>query len=400
MKTRWIREILALLLIGIVGCASPPPRQGSQSASISAIGAGTGPVSQAELQQDVQRYVSEFHETIVQALGPLLNSENPEIRDRALRQGLLYATSAIDIATGPSPEANLLDMIWFVRLNRMVIQDYWIPHLYGQAGQPLLEAFERLEDKAWGLASKVMDANAKQELIVLLDQWRAENPGQIRVEFIRFSEFSYLAGQASQARAQEVSGLLRSVQTGVVIADNALLLAERSLFLAQRMPFLLRLQVQIASRDIVSDLDKSADVKPLVSETTNLAVNMRQVASESRLLVETIANEILPAKEFRHPGYLLETVKSFQAAMASAERMLERTESLIHEAKLGKAGSFTAPLSVGLEETDRMVRRWVLYFLILGASWAVFGWGGYYLAHRGLKNGQDRHAREAHHSRR
>jgi hypothetical protein len=206
-----------------------------------------------ELQQDVERYASQLTERVAQALERLERSPSAAISDAALKHDLLCASAAVDIATGPYPEVNLLDMIVFVRLSREVVEEYWVPSVYGAAGADLQDAYRQSEEELWSVADKVMDEPRKRDLVDLIDQWRVANPAQVRVEGLRLGDFAGTASEAARARAARATGLLSSVRSATQAADQALLLAERGRFLVHRMPFLMRLQVRLAAREIVSD---------------------------------------------------------------------------------------------------------------------------------------------------
>jgi hypothetical protein len=206
-----------------------------------------------ELQQDLQRYAAQFAETVTQAMEELERSPDQRISDEALRRNLAYASAAIDIATGPFPEVNLLDMIVFVRLSRSAADRYWVPEVYGEAGTRLVDAFQRVEQELWRIADKVLDGDRKNDVLSLADDWLADNPGQVRVEGVRLTDFSVLAGEAARGRADRARGLLSSVRSATQSADQALLLAEQAMFLAHRIPFLVRLHARVAAREIVSD---------------------------------------------------------------------------------------------------------------------------------------------------
>jgi hypothetical protein len=206
-----------------------------------------------ELQQDVERYASQLTERVTQALEALEKSPNTAISDAALKQNLRCASAAVDIATGPFPDVNLLDMLVFVRLSREVVEEYWVPEVYGTEGDVVQRAYRQSEEELWTIADKVMDEPRKRDLMDLIDQWRVANPGQVRVEGLRLGDFSGAAGEAARARAARAKGVLSSVRSAVHAADRALLLAERARFLVYRTPFLMRLQVRLAAREIVSD---------------------------------------------------------------------------------------------------------------------------------------------------
>jgi hypothetical protein len=211
-------------------------------------------VPEVELQQELQRFATQFADRITQATEVLEGAALSGVRDEALRKNLLYVSSAMEIATGPFAEINLLDMIVFVRLSRSVLERYWIPQLYGSAGRDLAEVFERSDHELAEVAERVLTAEQRTQLTSLVETWLAENPDQARVEGIRLADFSSAAGSAAAERAARTKGLLASVRSASRAANQALLLSERGLFLFHRLPFLWRLQARLGVRQVLGDM--------------------------------------------------------------------------------------------------------------------------------------------------
>jgi hypothetical protein len=210
-------------------------------------------MQQAELQQDIERFTAVFLERVAQSMTKLEASDRADVSDAALRGNLRYASSALDIASGSLPEVDLLDLLVFIRLSRRVLEEHWIPELYGEEGRDLDEVFQRSEHELWRIADKIMSEGAKRELLGLIDEWRAENPKQVRVEGIRLLDFSERVGELAGERSRKAGGLLSSVKSATQAADQALLLGERALFLVHRMPFVVRLHARLACREILTD---------------------------------------------------------------------------------------------------------------------------------------------------
>jgi hypothetical protein len=206
-----------------------------------------------ELQQQMQRFATQFTERITQATEALEESSHRrDVRHEALRKNLRYIAAALEIATGPTAEINLVDMIVFVRLARGVLERHWIPELYGDDGAELVQIFAKSEEELAGVAASALSSAQRQELATLIDTWLAENPNQFRVEGIRFSDFSAAAGAAGE-RAMQVTGFLSSVKTATRTANQALQLSERVLFLVNRLPSLWRLQARLSAREMLGD---------------------------------------------------------------------------------------------------------------------------------------------------
>jgi hypothetical protein len=207
-----------------------------------------------ELQQTLERFTTQFIDRITQATDALQRSPSASVRDEALRKNLLYASSALEIASGPAPEVGLLDMMVFIHLSRSALETHWIPKLYGELGSELAEVFARSEEELAQVATEVLTAEQRRQLTQLVDTWLAENPDQVRVEGIRLSDFAATAGTAAAERAPQTRGLLSSVKTATQAANQALVLSERAFFLVHRLPFIWRLQVRVGARQLLGDI--------------------------------------------------------------------------------------------------------------------------------------------------
>jgi hypothetical protein len=165
-----------------------------------------------ELQQSLERYTGHFIDSVTDALHEVLQSEQMSTARAGMNRLLLYCTSALDIATGPIPEVNAVDMVVFMALNRSTIESHWLPHVFGNAGRPLLDAFVSAEREVQEISAAVLNPSQQQELHELIRDWLATNPGRIAVEWVRFQDFANKAREVEQARAKRARGLLGNVK--------------------------------------------------------------------------------------------------------------------------------------------------------------------------------------------
>jgi hypothetical protein len=210
-------------------------------------------LSDLELQQELERFATQFADRITQATARLDRSAREAVRDEALRKNLLYVSSAIEIATGPYPEINILDMVVFVHLSRTVLERHWIPRLYGQEGADLAEVFEKAEGELSEIAARALSPEQREELATIVDAWLADNPSQVRVEGVRLADFAGAAGSAAAERVGRAKGLLSSMKEAARTANQAMMLSERALFLVHRLPYLWRLQLRLGAREMMAD---------------------------------------------------------------------------------------------------------------------------------------------------
>ena len=353
------------------------------------------PVLQSELQQDVQRFTGQFMDRLADATEPLAQDEDPGVRRAAQHFVLLDMSAALDIATGPLPEINVLDMLVYLTLEIDVLERYWVPEVFGKKGQPLTDAFVDSEQKMWTIAAKVMRPAQEQELRATIREWQNRHPNQNRVEAVRFTDFSARAGEVAAERARHASGLLGSVKGATQAADQALLLADRALFLVHRMPFLIRLQARVGVQESISDtlfrfkdwkgldalLAQVPQMRPLVQEMSGLVANSEGAMREGRLLAQSLD----PLLSYATTPSVAEdgtTTTRLNAAIDASNRLADKTLRIVTDLQQLTAASGGDPLQVVTERIDGMVRRWILYLAALGAAWALFFWTGYYLVKR------------------
>jgi hypothetical protein len=211
-------------------------------------------MSQTELQQELERFSGQFADRLVQVMEPLVESSDSAIRRTALRRQLNYVAGLFDIVSAPEPEVNLLDMVAFVKLTRSTLERYWIPNVFGEAGEPMSAAWAAFDGEISTVARRFVGPSQKAEIDALVESWLIDHPDQRNVEAVRLSGFAVRAGELAENEARRARGLLASVRSATVSADQALLLAERALFMAHRLPFILRMHVRV----VVSDLAKDA----------------------------------------------------------------------------------------------------------------------------------------------
>jgi hypothetical protein len=378
--------------------------ESSRDVRIGTTGRSDGRVSQAELQQEVQRIVAVFMDRVSQAGDPLVDeARESKNKEDLLQRVLLYNSSALDIATGPFPEINLLDMLVFTHLCRNALERHWIPVRLGQSGEPLVAAFALAEQDLWDTADRIIDANKHADLEELLDTWEREHSEQYRVEGVRFREFSQHAGVVATDREQKTRGLLGQMRTATLAADQALLISERALFLAHRMPFLIRLQVRIGVQETMDDslsrldnvealLQQVPELRPMLADLVKLASHGEAGAREGRLLVadlEPLLDRLLGTNG-REPAGAgtgagageVERVAGVVTVLDSANQLTDRSLTLLREARASIPADPDKTFTAIDRRIDTVARRWVVYALVVGFGWALFFWSGYFVVKR------------------
>jgi hypothetical protein len=348
-------------------------------------------INQIQLQENLQRFAGVFTDRILQASEPLASSTAP-MRVSAMRQVLLYSSAVLDIATGRFPEANLLDMLAFLGLCRAIIEEYWIPEVFSEAGRPLANAFAHSEKDLERIANNLLTRAQLADVQRLVQGWRQDNPGQRRVEQIRLFSFAETAGRLANAREREASGLLSSLTAATQSADQAVLLAERTMFLAQRMPFLLRWHAKIAAQELSDEvLTAVSRTDSSLQPANDLAARSAQALGDARALVDVLQPVFQPREgreELRVERLLAQTSRlvddshkllgelgGVERALSSAERVTDRSTVILKEVR------GLLPRGDG-DPLDALLRRGLLYGAALGAVLVSLFWGGYIVASR------------------
>ena len=206
---------------------------------------GPSVMTREELRHQVIRFANRAGERVAQAYDNLeRRAQTYRGRLVALENKLVFGQAALEIAIGPEPEVNLLDMVVFITLTRIVVETHWLPLVFGDQGQELLEVSRRNEGEIWSIASRVLTAEQQVEMRSMIQEWRKRNADDIYVENVRFGDFAKILGDSALAKAQRSGGLL-GIKGAARAVDEATLLAERIMVLAQYMPLLMRYQGEL-----------------------------------------------------------------------------------------------------------------------------------------------------------
>jgi uncharacterized protein Yka (UPF0111/DUF47 family) len=347
-------------------------------------------MTQAELQQELERFTGDFMTRMTDATDPLYEQVSPKDREDILRLVLTYDSSVLDIATDARPEVGLLDMIVFVGLARGVFERHWLPR-FGPASHPILDVLRRSEQDLTKLVEKLASPAQVQRLRKLIDDWLAANPDRVRVAAVRFTEFSALVGRMSEEEAKEASGIFGAVRGATEVASEVALLGDRARFLAVRLPFVLRLQARLGVSEVTGDtiarlehiahtLEQLPEPGALVHDLTSLAAETRKTTEEAR---STLA-ELQPLlAKLPPPAEIRELLATAERLNDKAVPLLDRVQQVL--AQLDRLlpndpASADKKLTAIETQADGFLRRAVLYLIGVGAAWSLLFWGCYLAA--------------------
>ena len=148
--------LLAAVCLWMTSCASSGSPADSTTDALSP--ADGSKMTQQELQSKLMAFGDRYFAASLETASILEDAlKTPESRHTAAGARLVALTVTTDIAASPNPGGALLDMTVFVTpCRRMVLEDYWMPEVYGEAGLPVLRrAPIELEEDIWGIAAEV-----------------------------------------------------------------------------------------------------------------------------------------------------------------------------------------------------------------------------------------------------
>lgn len=359
-----MKIMLSLFIIFLIqGCVA-----------LSNLGRPKPKLDQLQLQESIQRFYSRFTEQIIEGLKDQKHLKEVQ-RTSLLSQYLLYDSESLKIATAPYPEVNLLDMLVFIKLNKIVVKRYWIPKVYGEEGMGLYKAFQNAEEDINRIALDIMTKEQLIEINKGIQKWLQENPDAVRVEKIRIADFSKLAKSTDQGGFSfSISQIFVDTKSAVKAVDQVTLVGNRALFLAQHMPFILRLHARLGSEEILSDTISSLQGAPermeeTIHTTTPLVHNMITLAREMDTLVKDI-KEIMPDKKGPRGR--------FNQTLTQINSILDKGSVFVGEVQELKPANQKPfhDLIIFIAKTT----------VVVGAAISFFWWGGYYITKRLLNS--------------
>ncbi len=290
-------------------------------------GGQTKQVEPGVLQTELLRYADDFFgHTTVGLEDYLQKVSTPQARFEALGWRLTLNSSALGIATGPNPTANLVDFVSLSSLLRAFLEQKAAEIQPPGALNSWLENSRVLETNAWKLAALALSADQQQELHVAIEHWLAQHSRMSAGFFRRPSEF--VVGIRQEGEKGSFSGSVFSLvgldptaglDPAIREVTRTRLFAERALFAAERLPFLLRWQTelladQVLAQDQVTNALASADRLSRAAESASqtAALLPDRLSAERKAIVDA-----LEAQE----GRLRELSAEVGRTLTSGEKM-------------------------------------------------------------------------------
>jgi hypothetical protein len=306
--------LLLALALGASGCnlfksTLELPEKGIRSMFL--LNEENGAPDPVELQSQLLRFADNSIESLNLAVGKLQREDDKVTRRRTLLMRRISITNDIlAVATGANTYANLLDMAILASLNRMNVEDYWIPKLYGESAKPYLLASQQVEKEIWRIAATTLKKEQLSELRAAIKTWHEQHPN---VRSPSDTGALGFASEVAQINRGSRPGITSSVfnllsidpLTGLDPATrelaNTRLFAERGLFLARHMPTLIRWETEL----LAINAAEMPQMEKLLANTSQLSESADRFSETAERLPGFISAErqqIVQALDAHQPG--------------------------------------------------------------------------------------------------
>ena len=138
----------------------------------------------SQIRQFVLRYSQQFSHGIDEET---TGARSSKARLYLLSQRTAITVNAFHIALGPYSDVNFMDLLVFVSLERLVIEEYWVPKVLKKSGAKVLATSRQLESEAWQISAGILSDQQQRELRRIIRDWRAPTPELGRIKLNRLS---------------------------------------------------------------------------------------------------------------------------------------------------------------------------------------------------------------------
>jgi hypothetical protein len=312
----WVPKVVLLLALalsasscGLLKNTLELPEKGIRS--MLSLNQQNGAPDPVELQSELLRFADNSIEVLNLAAGKLQREDDQALRRRSILMRRIAITNDIlAIATGANTYANLLDMAILASLNRMNVEDYWIPKFYGESAKPYLLASQQVEKEIWRIAATTLKKEQISELRTAIKTWHEQHPNVRSPRDLGSLGFASEVARINRGSGTRITSSVFNLLSIDPLAGldpatrelaNTRLFAERALFLARHMPNLIRWQTEL----LVIQTAEMPQMEKLLANTTQLsesADRFSQTAERLPGLVSAERQQIVQALNTQLPG--------------------------------------------------------------------------------------------------
>lgn len=339
---RWLPKVVLLLVLALSagGCnllrsTLELPEKGIRS--LFSLNQENGAADPIELQSQLLRFANNAIGALNLASGKLQHEDNQLSRRRIILMRRITTTNDIlAIATGDNAYVNLLDMVIFASLNRMNVEDHWMPTFYGESARPYLHASQEVEKEIWRIAATILKKEQLSELRASIRAWHEQHPDARSPRDLGSLGF---ASEIARMKREPQPGITSSVFDLLSIdpfADldpatrelaDTRLFAERGMFLARHMPTLIRWETEL----LVIQTAEMPQTEKLLANTAQLSESADRFSRTTERLPDFISGErrqLVKALDEQQPG-LTHLAAQTERALDAGKQMSDASNAAL-----------------------------------------------------------------------
>ena len=302
--------LLIMATLSLKGCKAVDQATGVDNANVGqSLKQSEGTLTRKELSIRLRRLAMSYLGDIPEVCEQIAESDLPlDKRLLALKIRANSSDSVITIAADPDPQVAMLNMLTVMTLQRILAEQRG-EELFGEYGNAFAEATRRIEEETWKLADQVLDEEEEKELRSLILQYRTDNPDELYVWWVRFSEFGGYKESFSVANiGRGVVDIFVPVGEAVAGIESTTDVAERATWLAGRQALILQWRIELTYLQTLS-----------APETTRVLDDVQRVAETVENLPDDIAKERVA---------LIESIEEQNEAL---DQLLTKARSVVEE---------------------------------------------------------------------
>jgi hypothetical protein len=281
----------------------------------------------AALQSELLRYADDFSGRTTTGLEEYARRVNtPKAREDALNWRLALVSSALGIATGDNPMANLIDFLALSTLTRAFLERQATNAEPPGAFDVWLENCRVLETNAWNIAAHFLTKDQQQEMRTNISRW-LELDAKQGTGFLRRPQA--LASEIRQAGEKEskpgsvfsLVGLDPTAGLDPAIREvtRTRLFAERALYAMERMPLLVRWQTDVLTGQLLRQ-EQLTNALASADRLSRAAESATQIAAELPDRITAERKAVLAALESQ-AGNLRSLSADVSQSLTAGEKM-------------------------------------------------------------------------------
>jgi hypothetical protein len=294
---RTVAAIAAMCLLGSAGCQVARKTASLPTEMVAAVvrGPQQKQPDPALLQSEILRFTDDLFGRTSAGLDEYARRANTaEAHEQATKWKVTLCTSALGIATGANPTANVVDLLGLATLTRAFVEQEALKVEPRGALGLWLENTRTLETNAWRIAGEALSEAQQEEFRAAITRWLEENANTDSDFFGRQQEIAMDLRQ-SRGKATQPGSVFSLVgldptaglDPAVREVTRTRLFAERAMFAMERMPFLFRWQTEMLAGKIL----RQQEITNALAAADRLSRAVESVSQTAALLPGKVSSE-------------------------------------------------------------------------------------------------------------